>query len=374
MRLPEGEDERAPGAHRIRGDGKHDGFADCSAAACQDRQREQEAERERKPSQLPEVRVIDRSGPGELRLARGVEHAPVHADAALVGLPRLVERLDDVVVDAVSFGARNEFAQDAGLLDAAGVRAAHVVARARPAEFGDHDALAGMRLAQLVIGVDGQPDDFIGWDAIPIVQDVGGDEIDRRSKLRMVDPDRPDFAGGDRDRAETLHPLDDLAELLDGLFCAQRGLVANHDRVDVAVAPGERDRRFDLQLVPRLVLVDPDAERDLQPELGGDRRHEFAAAGRGVGADRVRIGADELEVGANLLGRRPVAAVGMLGAREGRVGQAGQRSRNAGRCLLPLEQSPQAGMHAEHERDHSSDGAHLTSNHAGQKQGPQPVP
>ena len=340
MRLPEREDERTPGAHRIGRDCERNRFADCSAAACQDRQREQQAEPEREAGELPVVRVMDRSGPGELGVARGVEHTPVHADAALVGLPRLVERFDDVVVDAVGFGARDEFAKDRRLLDPPRIGVAHVVARARPAEFGDHDALAGMRLAQLVVDVDGQPDDLAGGEAVPIMQDVGGDEIDRGGQLRMVDPHRPDFTRRHRHRAQALNPLDDLAEFVDGLFRAQRGLVADHDRVDVAVATGERDRRLDLELVARLVLVDPDAERDLQPELGGDWRHEFEAAGRRVGADGVRIGTDELEIGADLLRRRPVATVGMLGARERRVGQAGQRSCNAGRCLLPLEQSP----------------------------------
>ena len=65
------------------------------------------------------IGIEDRSGPGEFRLARGVEQAPVGADAAFEGLPRLVERFDDVVVDAAGFGARDEVADDRGLLDAA---------------------------------------------------------------------------------------------------------------------------------------------------------------------------------------------------------------------------------------------------------------
>src|SRR6202011_2392901 len=91
---------------------------------------------------LPVVGVVDRPGPGELRLARGIEHAPVAADAAFGRLPRLIERLDDVVVDAERVGARHELAQHGRLLDPAGLGAAVIVAAARAAEPGDHDALA----------------------------------------------------------------------------------------------------------------------------------------------------------------------------------------------------------------------------------------
>ncbi len=51
---------------------------------------------------LPMVRIDDRAAPAELGVARGVEHAPIQADAAFDGLPRLVEGFDDVVVDAAA--------------------------------------------------------------------------------------------------------------------------------------------------------------------------------------------------------------------------------------------------------------------------------
>ena len=255
-----------------------------------------------------------------------------------------------------------------------GSRLEHVVAAARPAELGDHDALARMRATQLVVGIDGQADDLVGRQPVPVVQDVGGDEVDRRGKFGMVDPDRPDFAGGDRDRAQALDALDDLAEFVDGLFRAQRGLVADHDRIDVAVAAGERDGGLDFLLVARLVLVDPDAERDLQPELRRDRRNEFAAAGRRIGADRVRIGTDQPEIGADLLGGRPVAVVGMLRAGERRIRQAGERGRDVGGRFLPLEQSPQTGMHADDKRHHSRDGAHRSATTQGRNRDPNPSP
>ncbi len=225
--------------------------------------------------------------------------------------------------------------------------------------------------------------DWVGGEAVPVRQDMGGDEVDRRGQLRMVDPDRPDFAGRDRYRAHPLHALHDLDQLGDALFdlqlfevlsrpfrfrpqrrlvagevATQRGLVADHDRVDVAVAARERDGGLDFPFVAGLVLVDPDAERHLEPELGGNCRHELDAAGRAIGADGVGIGAENLQVGANLLRRRTVAVIRMLRSPVRRIGNAGKRRIDIGDRLLPLEQSPQAGMHADDERHHSSDGAH----------------
>src|SRR5262245_4887593 len=101
------------------------------------------------------VWIAYQSAPSELGVARGIEHAPIHTDAAFIGFPRLVECLDDVVVDAVSFSAGNELAQHARLLDAAWIGLAHVVAGAGPTELGNDDTLARMRGAQLVIELDG---------------------------------------------------------------------------------------------------------------------------------------------------------------------------------------------------------------------------
>ncbi len=105
----------------------------------------------------------------------------------------------------------------------------------------------------------------------------------------MVDPDRPDFAGRDRHRALALDPLDEADELVDRLLRAQGRLVADDDGVDVAVAARQRNAGLDFALVAGFVLVDPDAERDLEPELGGNRRHQLAARRRAIGADGVSV-------------------------------------------------------------------------------------
>ena len=71
----------------------------------QDRQRHQDADEKRDGRKLPIVRIDDRAGPGEFRLARRIQDAPIGTDAALEKLPGLIDRLDDVVVHADGFGA-----------------------------------------------------------------------------------------------------------------------------------------------------------------------------------------------------------------------------------------------------------------------------
>ena len=128
----------------------------------------------------------------------------------------------------------------------------------------------------------------------------------------MVPPDRPDFTRGNRNRAHTLYALNESFELVYRLVRPQRGLVADDDGVDVGVATSEGDRGLDLPLVAGFIFVDPDTQRDLETELRGNRGHEFTAASRTVGTNGVGIRAEDLQVGADLRGRRAVAVVRML--------------------------------------------------------------
>src|SRR4029450_13619908 len=186
-----------------------------------------------------------------------------------------------------------------------------------------------------------------------------------------AEPNVERFSGRNWNGTLALDPPDDGDELVDCLLAGQHRLVADHYGVDVAVATRQRDRGLNLLLVPGIrydlavgadnVLVDPEAERDLEPELGSNRGHQLDAAGGAVGADVLSVGAENLQIGADLLRPRPVAVVGMLRSRVGRVGNTGERGVDVGPRLVPVEQPPQAGMHADDERHHGSDGAHRTT-------------
>ena len=123
--------------------------------------------------------------------------------------------------------------------------------------------------------------------------------------------------------------------------------------------------RFDRSTTALRIVVDPRADRGAQAELGGDARHEFDAGGRRIGTDRLGHRREDIEIVADLL-RLSLAAVFRVHiALERRVGNAGELAREIGSFdLLPAKQ-PQAGMHARHEGDDSSDGAHRLYNQVG---------
>src|SRR5262249_24066985 len=195
------------------------------------------------------------AGPRELRLAGGIEDAPVAADAAFGDLPGLIERLDDVVVDAEVIGARHELAQHGRLLEPSGLGGGAVVAAAWPAELGDHDALAGMLLSQIEEDFERVIDRLGVGRLVPIGQDVGGDEIDGRRELRKIAPDLPGLTGRDLygallpDGLDDLHQFVDVPFRLDVLDASARLL-----RVALqALVPGVLDRcesRLEIRVLP----------------------------------------------------------------------------------------------------------------------------
>ena len=291
-----------------------DSTSACITVGCdepQDRQRHQDADQQRDGGELPVVLVHDRPGPGKFRFARRIEDAPIGTDAAFEELPGLIDRLDDVVFHADGFGAGDEVAQHHGLLERAGIGVPQIVAGARPAEFGDHDPLAGKLVAQQLVVIDRLIDRLLVGEVFPIGQDVRGDEIDGGGELRIVAPDVPDFTCRHRHIDRFLDPLDELDQVFDLLLAAVDRLVADDDADDVAVALGEIDRGIDLALVAVDILVDPGADGDLEAEFGGDRRHQFDAAGRRVKPDRPRQRRQLFQVGADFLGAGNVVDVGM---------------------------------------------------------------
>ena len=119
MPVPIGKHGGEPGAHHIGGGGQRDRLPQRHATHRQKRQRQQHAHEQGDAREFPVIRIADRAGPVEFRMTRGVEQAPIGTDAAFEDLPRLVDRFDDVVVNAIGFGARDEVAQHDGLLDGA---------------------------------------------------------------------------------------------------------------------------------------------------------------------------------------------------------------------------------------------------------------
>ena len=145
--VPICEQDGKPGSDNMSRRREQRRLAGCRRRQRKDWQRQQHTDQNCDAGELPVIGIGDRPGPGELRLARGVEHAPVGADAAFECLPRLVVGLDDIVVDAERLGPGDETAEHASLHQGIGIGVAAVIARARPAELGDHDALARISLS-----------------------------------------------------------------------------------------------------------------------------------------------------------------------------------------------------------------------------------
>ncbi len=85
---------------------------------------------------------VSSTGPviGHFACAVQVEHAPVAGGAALeAGLPGLVERLHDEIVEPATARRRRRTAQEQRLVDPAGARRADRHAVGRPADFADDD-------------------------------------------------------------------------------------------------------------------------------------------------------------------------------------------------------------------------------------------
>ena len=233
----------------------------------------------------------------------------------------------------------------------------------------------------------------------------------------MIAPHAPDFAGRDRqlgfpfdllDHPHQPRDIDVLASALE-LFGSSRAfdllhflreklivagehrlaaidrLVADHDRIDVPVLPrelkgaaqldfiapggvgrrsrraGARPREFLFQCRP----VEPDTERDFQPELVGDPGHDLATGGRRIGSDRAGDGSDRLEVGPDIGRVRTVSGFWISRARIGGIGDAGELAVEIRGGGALLQQRPKPCMDADRERNNGDDNAHGLNNRWG---------
>ena len=252
-----------------------------------DPEREGQAQDDRRRRQVAPVLVVDELAlQRRLRLAPGIPQSPIGADAAFgLRLPRLVEGLDDVVVDVALLRLDQELPhEDAlrhrrGLGDARAIGAVLVLARhalARPADLADQDALVGIGALDLAVEVDGRLHRLLDRHAVPVGQDVDGEivdgigqllvqqdavaqqralagglaaqllavEVEALANLRQLvlvagQPDMEGLGGGDRHPGRQLHPLDIVDQLVAlQVGEAPRPLLVVGDRLQLGLVRG----------------------------------------------------------------------------------------------------------------------------------------
>ena len=165
---------------------------------------------------LPLRGAHDRLGEFELRVALRVIDAPVGADTALdLPFPGLIEGLHDVVDVLLPLGPGEEAAQEQRLVRFRGDRVVACPAVRRPAHLADNDPLARILVLDGLQHVDRVVDRLLDGNALPVRQEVHGDEVDMVDQDRVLHPDVPGLGRADRlvDRAadpvEVLHEVDD---------------------------------------------------------------------------------------------------------------------------------------------------------------------
>ncbi len=294
-------------------------------------------------------RILDhRPGERELRLAVGVEHAPVGAGAALAQrfLPRLVEGLHHVVVDVVLARPAEPAAQEDGLVGHRRIGVQEAVAVGRPADLADHDGLVRVQAVQRVVARDHVIERIVQRYAFPVGQQVHGDEVHVLDQLRVLLPDVPRLGGRHRLadlRAGAVQVGHQLGRLD---VVAQQHLVADQHAGDgLRVAPRLRRHRVDLLVVVQQASVDPRAGHHVQA-LGRGQADHLRVLDRVVGADVPGVARQQLEVGADL----PVAGVVLverpLVALVRAVGEAVDRQHHVVRTVGQVAPPPQP--HVEH--------------------------
>ena len=202
--------------------------------------------------------VRDRLPPDEFLLARCiVEQAPMAADRALQrALPGLVEGFDHVDAETLPLAALEHIRDDARLIGRRRQRALAHAARARPADFADHNLLAGEvsdhAFANRIDVIGGVPrrDRIV----FPIGQNVDGDEVHRGCELAIAQPELPYVGIGHRRLDPRLHAADRLAKHGRRHFATQQRLVADDDGAHHVREP-VRQRNSGADLILRAVGV-----------------------------------------------------------------------------------------------------------------------
>ena len=279
------------------------------------------------------VRVkLDRPGQAVLGGAIGIQVAPVGAGAAFqLDLPGLVDALHQEVVEVHGTGPDQEAADELGLAGRRGPRRIPPVALAGPADLADDDLLVGEALLHLAQTAEGVVERLLHRQALPVGQQVDGDEVDVGGQLGVADPDVPGFGGGHR----LAHPALDLADVADQLGRRLAGvqhlLVADDDALDRAGLAHRLLDGVELLLVALFILADPDAGRQVQAGLLGQGRDRGLVAAA-VGAHAAGVVGQDLEVGQDRLVLGVLAFQRIVPALRRVVGQTGDLAVE-GRCI-----------------------------------------
>jgi hypothetical protein len=154
------------------------------AAQIEHRQQSERDQHRGRRQHRPLRQAHDRPLERELRIALDVVDAPVGTDRALrLLLPRLVERLHDVIHPALALRMREEATQEQRLVRHRGHRGFAGAAVARPAHLGHHDRLVGKARREFLHALDRVRDRGLDFDAFPV----------RHAGARQVVGDTDDF-------------------------------------------------------------------------------------------------------------------------------------------------------------------------------------
>ncbi len=186
-------------------------------AVAKDQGQDDDGEDEGQSRQLTPLRYPDHGfRERELGLALGVVDAPIGADRALdLALPRLIERLHDVVDVAGTLRHVEEAAQELGLVVQRGLGALALAPIARPANLGNDDRHSRIGLLELLVAHDHIVHRLVDRNTLPIGQEVHSNEIDLLDELGMREPNVPRLGGADGGPDLALDALDVVDELVD---------------------------------------------------------------------------------------------------------------------------------------------------------------
>ena len=148
--------------------------------------------------------------------------------------------------------------------------------------------------------------------ALPVRQEVHGDEIHVLGEIGVRQPHVPGLGGADRLADGVARLIEILLELLDGNVAAQNDLVADDHPHDIDMSAGELDGGFELGLVGVAVIVDPGADGDVDAVALGELRNIRQRAEVTVSPDSESLAFQELEVLVDLGIRRHFLMRGVL--------------------------------------------------------------